>query len=147
MAAYEFSMNKILDWRQDLEEEARQKLRTLENEKAKEEQVLQRFLKESRQLKSDSLFSSGIDTYKRHDMYKELLGDKIVNQKQRIAKIQKAIDQAQNQLVQAHKDKRVLEKLSEKEHEKFRDVQKKEEQKQLDELSTLQYGRRMLYKY
>lgn len=145
MASYQFSMNKILDWRQDQEEEARNKLRDLKDQLHREKQYLNQLLQESRKVKNESLFSSGIDSYKRHDLYKELIDNKIIQQKQKVEKAQKAVEVGNELLLQAHKDKKVMEKLEEKEREKFNEFQKKEEQKQLDELSTLQYGRNLLY--
>lgn len=145
MASYQFSMNKILDWRLDQEEEASTQVKRLEEELHKEEHYLNQLLQESKKVKNQSLFSSGIDSYKRHDMYKELIDGKIIQQKQKVAKAEQAVETAQEALLQAHKDKKVMEKLDEKEREKFAASQKKEEQKQLDELSTLQYGRSLLF--
>lgn len=142
---YRFSMDRILDWRSNQEEEAQNHLHALQNQLNQEKEKLNQLLKESRKLKSGFSTQSGIDTFRRHDLYKDLLNDKIVHQKQRIAQFEKKVSLAQDQLSQAHRDKKVMEKLEEKELAQFKEVQKKEEQKQLDEISTLQYSRRLSF--
>jgi flagellar FliJ protein len=147
MNSYQFSMDKILDWRSDQEDEARNKVSIMNDQLNKEKLILDNLLKESRKIKKESLFSSGVDSYRRHDMYKELLGEKITQQKRRVEQAEQALNEAKEQLVAAHKNKKVMEKLDEKERTRFTQLQKKEEQKQLDEISTLQYGRNILFKH
>lgn len=143
MQNYQFSMDRILDWRTDQEEEARNHLTALQRQLKIEEDKLNQLLRESRKLKSGFSTSSGIDSFRRHDLYKDLLSDKIIHQKQQITQLTKKVQLAQEQLTQAHRDKKVMEKLEEKEFEQFKELQKKEEQKELDEISTLRYSRRL----
>lgn len=141
MQTYQFSMEKILDWREDLEEVARKEVKNVEVQLMREKQKLESLLKDSRKLKSDNLFKSNIDSVKRHSLYKDLLDDKIIQQKLAIKDVESKLIIVREKLATANKDKRIMEKLEEKERLLHIDIVKKEEQKQLDEISTLQFGR------
>ncbi|GAA0362106.1 hypothetical protein GCM10008932_13430 [Alkalibacterium iburiense] len=145
MKSYRFSMEKVLEWRADLEDSAhllvKEKEEALQNEQAR----LEGLIKESRKLKSENLFKSSIDDLKRHSLYTELLDDKIVRQKLAIQTAETELDRAREQLKEAHKDKKVMEKLEEKEKKRYIEFVNKKEQEQLDEISTLSFGRPTVY--
>jgi len=141
MQKYVFSMEKVLDWRSDLESTAQQVVKEKQEVVRLEEEKLKRMTSESRKLKSEKLFYSSIDNLKRHNLYKEVLNDKITQQRLVLGKAEKDLALALDSLKEAHKDKKVMEKLEEKEHTRYVDLIKKKEQDQLDEISTLSYGR------
>ncbi|MFL2096469.1 flagellar export protein FliJ [Marinilactibacillus psychrotolerans] len=145
MQPYHFSMEKILDWREDLEEIARKEVKNSENRLTKEKQKLESLLKESRKLKSDNLFKSNIDSVRRHSLYKEMLDENIIQQKLVIKNVEAQLSIVRENLAKANKDKRIMEKLEEKERYVHKEAEKKEEQKQLDEISTLQFGRNFTF--
>lgn len=143
MQAYQFSMSKILDWREDLEEVAQKDVKSVEVKLMNERQLLETLLRDSRKIKSDNLFKSDIDSVKRHSLYKDLLDDKIIQQKNRIHQVEIELEAVREKLKSANKDKRMMIKLEEKERLVHTEAEKKEEQKQLDEISTLQFGRNL----
>ncbi|GEL66210.1 flagellar export protein FliJ [Marinilactibacillus psychrotolerans] len=145
MQPYHFSMEKILDWREDLEEVAKKEVKDCENLLIMEKQKLESLLKESRKLKSDNLFKSNIDSVKRHSLYKDMLDENIIQQKLAIKNVEMQLNIAQEKLLKANKNKRIMEKLEEKERYGHKEAEKKEEQKQLDEISTLQFGRNFTF--
>jgi len=141
MQKYVFSMEKVLDWRSDLEGTAQQVVKEKQEVVRLEEEKLKRMTSESRKLKSEKLFYSSIENLKRHNLYKEVLNDKITQQRLNVEKANQDLVLAMDSLKEAHKDKKVMEKLEEKEHTRYVDLLKKKEQDQLDEISTLSYGR------
>lgn len=141
MQKYVFSMEKVLDWRSDLEGAAQQAVKEKQEDVRLQEEKLNRMTSESRKLKSEKLFYSSIDHLKRHNLYKEVLNDKITQQRLVLKKAEQDLAVAIEALKEAHKDKKVMEKLEEKEHTRYVDLLKKKEQDQLDEMSTLSYGR------
>lgn len=145
MKSYRFSMEKVLEWRADLEDSAHLLVKEKEEALHKEQARLEGLIKESRKLKSENLFKSSIDDLKRHSLYKELLDDKIVRQKLAIQTAETELDRAREQLKEAHKDKKVMEKLEEKEKKRYIEFVNKKEQEQLDEISTLSFGRPTVY--
>lgn len=141
MNPYRFSMEKVLDWRSDQEEAAQRFVKEKESQLALEQNKLERILSESRRIKNENLFNQGIDHLKRHSLYKDMLDDKIIKQKLSVQKAQKELEAAQTALQLAHQDKKVMQKLEEKEQFKYKELVKKKEQSQLDEISTLSFGR------
>ena len=70
-----------------------------------------------------------------------MLDERIVQQKNQVEIAEKSVEAARIALMEAHKDKKIMEKLKEKEYTFVMEQEKSEEQKQLDEMATLSYGR------
>lgn len=145
MQGYRFSMEKVLDWRSDQEDAAQRRVKAREEQVQIEEEKLNRIISESRRLKNENLFYKRVDHLKRQNLYKDLLDNKIIKQRLALQTAEQELTMARNQLNDAHKNKKVMEKLEEKEHTRFKDTIKKKEQSQLDEIATLNFGRSMLY--
>lgn len=141
MQNYRFSMEKVLEWRMDLEDSAQRVVKEKEDNVMAEQARLDGLISESRKLKSDNLFHSAIGDLKRHSLYKDLLDDKIVRQRLTLEKAKKAVSLAREDLKEAHKDKKVMQKLNDKEKTHYKAFMDKKEQEQLDEISTLSFGR------
>lgn len=141
MGKYSFSMKKILDWRTDEEEAARIQWAEAQKREQQEERMLQQLIQENIQLKEKAALSGRIDAMRQQDLYKKVLEEKIVQQKLVVERAAKETAEANEALKEAHKKKKMMEKLEEKEREQFLENEKKEEQKQLDELATVNFGR------
>ena len=74
----QFSMEKILDWRLDLEDEARMQLSRLEEKWQQENRQLQSLIQENTKVKNDYLKNVQIYTLRYNDYYKLVLDEKIV---------------------------------------------------------------------
>ena len=114
MQPYHFSMEKILDWREDLEEIARKEVKNSENRLTKEKQKLESLLKESRKLKSDNLFKSNIDSVRRHSLYKEMLDENIIQQKLVIKNVEAQLSIVRENLAKAKEIKGLWKSLKKK---------------------------------
>ena len=145
MPGYRFSMEKVLDWRSDQEDAAQRRVKDKEDKVRIEEDKLNRILTESRRLKNENLFYKNVDELKRQSLYKDLLDNKIIKQRLALQTAEQELTMVRNQLKEAHKNKKVMQKLEEKEHARFKDALKKKEQTQLDEIATLNFGRPMAY--
>lgn len=141
MIGYRFSLQNVLDWRNDQEDEAKLKLVELKNELKQEEVYLQQLINENIRLKEKAAMARRVDVMRQQDLYKEVLDGKIVQQKLIVEQTENKVKKAEAALLNAHKDKKVMEKLKEKEYEKHMETVQAEEQKQLDEFSTITYGR------
>lgn len=141
MAQMQFSMEKILDWRVDIEDEKKRQVGALREQYQQMEATLSRLLKESMKIKHEGLKVSEIHSLRSNHYYKVVLDEKIIQQKNQMDRLQAEINQAQQELVHAHQDKRAMEKLKEKELEaKYLDELRRE-QLQLDEIATMNYKR------
>ncbi|MER2110887.1 MAG: flagellar export protein FliJ [Carnobacterium sp.] len=134
-------MEKVLDWRSDTEEEKKKNLGQVQQHKDQQETILQRLIGENIKIKNDSLSTNRIDVLRRQHLYKNMIDEKIIHQKNLITKAEKEVEVARFELMEAHKDRKVMEKLKEKEYIFLMEKEKHEEQKQLDEMATLSFGK------
>ncbi|SEK21893.1 flagellar FliJ protein [Carnobacterium iners] len=141
LSKFKFSMEKVLDWRSDTEETKKKNLGDTEREKTRQENLLQDMVQENIKIKNETLTTTRIDILRRQNMYKVMLDERIIQQKNQIDIAKKSVDIARLELMEAHKEKKVMEKLKEKEFNLLTSLEKSEEQKQLDEIATLSYGR------
>ena len=138
---YTFSMEKVLDWRSDTEEEKKKQLGQVQQNKQQQETLLQRLISENIKINNDSLTTLRIDVLRRQNLYKDMIDEKIIHQKNIVHKAEKDVEVARVELMEAHKDRKVMEKLKEKEYTFTMEQEKREEQKQLDEMATLSFGK------
>lgn len=134
-------MEKVLDWRSDTEETKKINLGDAEREKFQQESFLKDMIQENIKIKNESLTTTRIDILRRQNMYKVMLDERIIQQKNQVEIATKSVETARLELMEAHKEKKVMEKLKEKEFNLLTSLEKSEEQKQLDEMATLSYGR------
>lgn len=134
-------MEKVLDWRSDTEETKKKEFGDAEREKFRQDSLLQDMVQENIKIKNESLTTTRIDILRRQNMYKVMLDERIVQQKNQVDISKKLVETARLELMEAHKEKKVMEKLKEKEFLLVTSLEKSEEQKQLDEMATLSYGR------
>lgn len=139
--AYKFSLQNVLDWRHDKEDEAKLDLIQAKEHQYQEEQYLQQLIKENIRLKEKAAIERKIDVMRQQDLYKEVLDQKIIKQKLIVEQAADITRQKEDALLVAHQDKRVMEKLKEKEREEYFEKINLEEQKQLDEFATITFGR------
>lgn len=141
MIRYNFSLQNVLDWRNDQENEAKLNLTQIKNNLNKEENYLQQLIYENVQLKEKAALTRKVDVMRQQDLYKEVLDQKIIQQKLIVEQKMNEMKKAEEALLSAHKDKKVMEKLKEKEYETYMETLQIEEQKQIDEFSTITFGR------
>ncbi|MBT2731865.1 flagellar export protein FliJ [Carnobacterium sp. ISL-102] len=134
-------MEKVLDWRSDTEEEKKKQLGQVQQNKQQQETLLQRLISENIKIKNDSLTTMRIDVLRRQNLYKNMIDEKIIHQKNIVHKAEKEVEVARVELMEAHKDRKVMEKLKEKEYTFTMEQAKQEEQKQLDEMAALSFGK------
>ena len=134
-------MEKVLDWRSDTEETKKINLGDAERERFRQDSFLQDMIQENIKIKNESLTTTRIDILRRQNMYNVMLDERIIQQKNQVEIAIKTVETARLELMEAHKEKKVMEKLKEKEFNLVTSLEKSEEQKQLDEMATLSYGR------
>lgn len=139
MKRHQFSMEKILEWRITEEENARKSVLHAQNQMQQQQQQLRHLVNENTKLKHEQMKLTEIHTLRYNHHLKGLIDEKIVIQKNAIDQAQSDMDQLQEALVQAHKDRKIMEKLKERESVQVLAQVKSEEQKELDEIATLQY--------
>ncbi len=137
-------MEKILEWRMDLEEQARMKVIQLNERLQTENHHLQELIKENRRVKNEAVDNVHIQSLRYNDYYKLVIDEKIIQQKNQIDLTRSEINAAQNKLISAHTDRKAMEKLKEKEILTYYLAEKRNEQMQLDDFATMGYKRQAL---
>lgn len=138
---YKFSLQNVLDWRGDQQDEARLGLIHAKQSLEKELNYLQRLIKENVQLKEKIAVTKRLDVMRQDDLYRRVLNDKIIQQKLIVEQVENDVKRAEEGLLVAYQDKKVMEKLKEKDEHKFYEEIEATEQKNLDEFATMTFGR------
>lgn len=139
MKSYSFSMEKVLEWREDLEKTSMEKFATAQNDLYQEKLVLDNLIKEYEVAKEKTLRYKNINEMKQLQLYKQNIEDNIEYQISIIEKKTIALEKLRLELVAAQKDRKIMEKLKEKDFNSYQDNMRQEEQKFLDEMAVLKF--------
>jgi flagellar FliJ protein len=137
--AYKFSMEKILGWREDIEKSKMEKFARAQNELNQEKLILSNLLKEYENLKAKASKYKTVNELKQYQLYKYVLEERIEMQEQLIEQKTKELEEKRLDLIKAQKDRKIMEKLKEKDYENYKEEEKLNEQKFLDEMSVMKY--------
>lgn len=139
--SYKFSLQNVLEWRKDQEDEAKINLIQAKNTLENEQHYLEKLIKENIHLKEKAALNNRVEAMRQDDLYRKVLNDKIIQQKLIVEQMEHDVKRAEAALLKAHQDKKVMEKLKEKEEQEYYDEVEAIEQKNLDEFATMTFGR------
>ncbi len=139
MKKYQFSMEKILDWRIVNEEAAKRDFSKVRQNLERQIALLKEMNKEKKDLQINAARPNSINTLRQLHLYHNFLEQKIMLQEELVAKINEDLDKKLAVLITAQKERKIMEKLSEKQFENYIYQMKKEEQKELDEMGSLRF--------
>ena len=139
MKSYNFSMERVLQWRESLEKSSMEKFATVQNELNHEKYILNELYKEFEAIKEKGLKCKNINELKQVQFYKQDIEDKIEMQKEIIEKKSEELEAMRLELVEAQKDRKIMEKLKERDYTDYQNEVKAVEQKQLDEMAVLKF--------
>lgn len=134
MTKFKFSLEKVLDFRWGIEKEAKRVYGELQRQKVEQEQALLEIQNEKNELMEVPEYT--INRMQIRQWYLVELDRQMSVTQQSILELQQQIDQALENYVAAQKDRKVLEKLREKQLEEFQIELSREEQKQLDDMAN-----------
>lgn len=141
MAEFKFSLEKVLNYREQLENEAKARLGSLQ-EKSRALKEHYRNLKEDEQIQENKLcntpFSENGQRWLLDNYIKALRQDMLQTQKD-IASVDEEIEQAKKELAEKAKDRKIMEKLKEKHFENFKKEEQLKEQRNLDEIASIRF--------
>lgn len=138
---YKFSLQNVLEWRKDQEDEAKLELIQAKNTLENENRYLTKLINENIRLKEKAALNKRVDVMRQDDLYRKVLNDKIIQQKLIVEQSEHDVKRAEKELLKAHQDKKVMEKLKEKEEIEYYEEIESIEQKNLDEFATMTFGR------
>lgn len=141
MRAYNFSMERVLEWREDLERDSMEKFAAKQNELQKEKSVLMGIKSEYENLKKGATEFNKTSDIRNMHLYKQVLLDKMDEQNLVVNEKSKELEERRVELVDAQKDRKIMEKLKEKDYMNYQNEVRAFEQKQLDEMAVLKFKR------
>lgn len=139
MRAYKFSLEKVLEWRVDTEKKVAKRFATLQSELTYQETVLNNLRLEDENIKRKILNLKNIHDLKQQYLFKEKIEEKIEEQLELIEATKAKIEKERLELLEAQKNRKIMEKLKEKDYTKYKENLMFEEQKHLDEMAVLRY--------
>ncbi len=139
MRRFVFSLQKVLDYRQRLEEQAIRHFAEAQR-RLQAEQLLLAQLIQTRQdclMRSERRHRLPIPMLEVEQTYLSALEERIEQQVQRVAEAEEALEARRQELVEAQRERKALERLREKHYEQWRQELLRSEQKALDDLATV----------
>ncbi|MGY3746465.1 flagellar export protein FliJ [Vagococcus salmoninarum] len=144
MSNYQFSLTKVLNWRESVESVAKSDFLTQKNLQDEQEQKLLAIKKASNDLKVSSVRFSNINLMRQQYLYKNYLAEQIEVEEGHLASVTQETERELAIFLQAKKERKIMDKIKEKQYETFLFQQKNTEQKELDEMGSLRYGYSMI---
>lgn len=133
-------MEKVLTVRQSEEDVAKKGFLEKKALQMAEESKLEHFKKASHEMKHNTQNFSNINSLRMQYLYQNFLDEQIVLQAKEVEKINQQVIEELDVLLDKQKNRKMIEKLKEKQLASYQEQYKKEEQKELDEMGTLRFG-------
>ena len=141
MKPYSFSMESVLEWRESIEKTSMEKYAAAQYELKHEIQVLEHLNKENEQIKEKSLSCKNIVEIRHLQLYKQTIDERIEAQIEIVEIKKDELENLRLDLIHAQKDRKIMEKLKEKDFSNYNEESKREDQKNLDEIAVLKFKR------
>ena len=141
MSRYKFSLDNVLNWRQSEEDEAKRSFLVYQEAQREQEEILESIVSASEEMKKSTLNLVDINSLRQQYEYKNHLENEIVKQQQTVNQYMNETEKMKEVFVGAQKERKIMERLKEKHYEHYLSEIKYEEQKELDEMGTLRFGK------
>jgi len=142
---FSFRFKSVLDVKNIKEELKQKEFSAVERLLREEEGLLRHFLSEQEMLQN-SLSSelskkiSGVELAFHHE-YGLALTKAIKNQEEKLQILRKSLDEKRNELIEATKEKKVIENIKKRDIKEYRSSLAREEQNFLDDITATHYGK------
>ena len=143
MKSYSFSMEKVLEWRQNIKKDTKEKFSVAQSILSLQQADLEEMKARAKKLNERSKPCKNIEELKQKDFYKVHLVKKVERQKELIKKSKEELEQLRMELVQVQKDRKIMEKLKEKDITAYEKSLRGIEQKEIDEMAVMKYKQAM----
>lgn len=145
MAKFIFKLQSFLSVKEKIEEQKKndygKALNQLEQEKHKKQELLTTQSSTISQLKQKINEGTKPSEIKQYNHFIAYVENEIIKQQEVIIKAQKLVEKKREELVNAMKDRKMLEILKENEYIEYIKEEKKAEQKFIDELVSFKYNK------
>lgn len=134
---FNFKLEKVLNYKENIEGYKKNLYGTVQEKLNKEEDRLKyinQYKKNLENEKSISATKTKVGNLLMYNNYIKDISKKIENQEKLVIETRKELEEAKEEMIIAVKEKKIFEKLKEKEYEKHLYEMEKEEEKQIDSL-------------
>jgi flagellar protein FliJ len=142
---FRFKLQSVLELKIKLEDEEKRKLADLIALQAREEQVLYQLQQQRAamilEFKEKQCGGINVTELQMYSYTIEKLKNDIINQQLRLREIAIRIEEQRQRLIEATQEKKIYEKLKEKQQEAWLAEEEYEEKKLIDELATIKFAR------
>ena len=132
MKAYKFSMEKVLELRSNKEKTSMEYFASMQRDLMKQKSKLMELRREEDSIKLKLHQCKNIVELRQLYLCKEWLEKRIQAQLKRIEESNQNLEKARQELISAQKDRKIIEKLKEKDFEAYQENEKAIEQKDLE---------------
>lgn len=143
MKAYSFSMEKVLEWRQNIEKNTMEKFAIVQSKLSLQQADLEKMKVRLKEINERVKPYKNIEELKQKDFYKVVLVEQMERQEDLISKSKEELEEMRLELIQAQKDRKIMEKLREKDINAYEKGLRHMEQKEIDEMAVMKYKKEM----
>lgn len=136
---YKYKMEKVLDYRSTVEKHKVEDFAKINQKLDLEKKHLDN-LEEEFDLKKREI-TTDVNSMKMSFLYKEKLKTELTYQKKKVDEIIHKANDAREVLIEARKDRKIMEMLKEKDEEKFQHEMLTREQKELDDFTIMRFAK------
>lgn len=140
MVSYKFSLEKVLEWRAEIEKRIAKSFAIVQNELNYQEITLSNLRLENESIKKKILELNNINDLKQQYLFKQSVEQKIKEILKLIEQTKTKLEKLRLDLLEAQKNRKIMEKLKEKDYIEYKENLMLEEQKELDEIAVFRYG-------
>jgi flagellar FliJ protein len=148
MKEFNFKLESVLDYRKTTEKEKVQsyvkKKQEFEQEQSNLEKLEKTYAKNISDITDGATGKMDFEKQMQYYRYLENTKHKIKNQKKVIHEKTEKLNQAEEELIEAKKEVKIMEKLKTKKKEEYEQEQRKVEQNTLDEFATMSFTRKRI---
>jgi flagellar FliJ protein len=136
---YKYKMEKVLDYRSNVEKHKVEDFARITQKLDQEKKHLDLLEEKLDQKKKE--VSTDVNAMKMSFLYKEKLKAELTHQKKKVDDIFHKANDAREVLIEARKDRKIMELLKEKDKDKFQQEMLLKEQKELDDFTIMRFAK------
>lgn len=139
MMNFKFKMEKVLEYKSNVEKSKVEDYARMNNKLSLETEHLSNLESELKERTREKV--TEINAMKMQFLYKEKLKTQVQHQKVKVEEVFQKTNVARDVLIEARKDRKIMEMLKDKDKEKHRHEMLLQEQKELDDLSIMRFAK------
>lgn len=139
LGSYQFKMEKVLEFKSSVEKTKVEDYARINIRLSKEQEHLEDLETQYRERQKHTV--QDVNGMKMQFLYREQLKSQMNTQKNKVEEITVSLEQARSRVVEARKDRKIMENLKEKDKERFTQAVQMKEQKEMDDMTIMRFAK------